>query len=239
MPSPRKIKAKVSEIKKFDESVTLFRLVPEIKVRFNPGQFLHLTLENYDPSFNWPESRVFSIANSNTRNDYIDILISPKGNYTRKIVNTLKVGDEIWIKLPYGDFNFKDALDKNCILIAGGTGISPFISFLQYVIDTKFDYSLTLYYGVRSERLIIFDDLFKECSEKIKNFKYEIFIEDLNSNYNATKGIVSIDKIIEETKNLIDKIYYLSGPAPMIKNFEEKLLISGINPNSIKYDKWE
>lgn len=239
MPTPRKIKAKVSEIKRFDGNVTLFRLIPEIKVRFNPGQFLHLTLENYDPSFNWPESRVFSIANSNTRNDYLDILISPKGNYTSKIVDTLKIGNEIWIKLPYGDFNFKDALDKNCILIAGGTGISPFVSFLQYVLDTKFDYSLNLYYGVRNEKLIIFDELFKECSEKIKNFRYEIFIEDLNSNYTATKGIVSIENIIEDTKNLSNKIYYLSGPAPMIKNFEEKLINSGVNSNLIKYDRWE
>jgi NAD(P)H-flavin reductase len=239
MPTPRKIKAKVSEIKRYDESVMLYRLIPEIKVRFNPGQFLHLTLENYDPSSNWPESRVFSIANSNTRNDYLDILISPKGNYTRKIVNNLNVDDQIWIKLPYGDFNFKDALDKNCILIAGGTGISPFVSFLQYVLDTKFDYSLNLYYGVRNERLIIFDELFKECSEKIKNFKYEIFLEDLNSNYKAIKGILPLDKIIDDTKILNNKIYYLSGPALMIKNFEEKLIGSGINPNSIKYDRWE
>jgi NAD(P)H-flavin reductase len=239
MPAPRKIKVKVSEIKKFDGSVTFYRLIPEIKIRFNPGQFLHLTLEKYDASYNWPESRVFSIANSSTRNEYIDILISPKGNYTSRIVNTLKIGDDVWIKLPFGDFNFKDAMDKNCILIAGGTGISPFISFMQYVIDTNFEYSLKLFYGVRNERLIIIDELLKECKEKIKNFSYELYLEETGTNTNATKGIVSIDKIIEETKNINNKIFYLSGPILMIKSFKEKLIESGVDINLIKYDNWE
>ena len=136
MATPRKIKATVSKIVRYNYGITFFQFVPEISCKFKPGQFLHLAIEPYDNSFNWPESRVFSITNSPSRNNLIEILVSPKGNFTNRMIRELKVGSEVWLKLPFGIFDFRNALYENIVLIAGGTGISPFISFLESLFNS-------------------------------------------------------------------------------------------------------
>src|ERR1035438_8343115 len=93
------------------------------------GQFLHLTVDDYDPSGFWPESRVFSIASSPRERKRLRICYSVKGRYTTKMEQVLKVGGEVWVKLPYGDFVIDGSNDA--VLLAGGTGISAFTAFLQ------------------------------------------------------------------------------------------------------------
>lgn len=242
MAAPQKIKSRIVKIIKHKDGVTLFKLAPEKKYRFRPGQFLHLAIDKYDPSFNWPESRVFSIANSPLITDTIDILISPKGAFTKRMLTELKENDEVWIKLPYGIFNFNDALNADCILIAGGTGISPFISFLEYALDTLPAFnSLKLFYGVRNKELIIYDDLFGNCSSKIKGFEYSIFIEDNEgkNGRNIFGGILPVAQIVKNTKDCKKPVYYLSGPKAMINAFDKELKLNNISYQNIFFDKWE
>lgn len=63
MPTPQKIRCRVDRLTDYGDHVYTVDLVPERRVPvFKAGQFLHLTLDEYDPAGFWPESRVFSIA---------------------------------------------------------------------------------------------------------------------------------------------------------------------------------
>ncbi|MFN8258867.1 MAG: FAD-dependent oxidoreductase [Bacteroidales bacterium] len=244
MAAIRKIPVNVSEIISYSDTVKLIRLKPEkAGIQFKAGQFLHLAIEPYDPSFNWPESRVFSIANSPTRTDNIDILVSKIGKFTSDLFNKVKTGDELWIKLPYGIFNFDESLYHDTVLIAGGTGISPFISFLQYAIDKNLNPAIHLNYGVRDAGLIIIEKLIIEAKAKLKNFNYKLFIENsidgLPEGISAEQGQLKIKSIVEESMKLENPVFYLSGPPAMIKAFEVELELQGAKPDQVKYDKWE
>jgi len=241
MSSPRKVKVVVSDLKKYRDNVTMYRFKPEFQVKFKPGQFLHLALDNYDPSYNWPESRVFSIANSPEK-DYIDILVSPKGKFTQRMINELKTGSKIWLKLPYGSFNLNSSADEHVILIAGGTGITPFISFLEYLLEREITYrSIKLYYGVRNCDLIIFDNTIERCRQRIPNFNYSIHCEhDIKEgNFKIHPGILPVEEIVQKASAMPGSTYYLSGPEGMIKAFEKGLMNAGISSERILFDKWE
>jgi NAD(P)H-flavin reductase len=240
--APQKIKARIKSIIKFKYGVTLFKLIPERKCKFKPGQFLHFAMDNYDPSFNWPDSRVFSIANSPLSYESIDILVAPKGYFTKKMILELKENDEVWIKLPFGSFNFNDSANSNCVLIAGGTGISPFVSFLEYSLSEKLNLnSLVLYYGVRDIDLIIYKDLLNKCLQTLKNFEYKIYIENYNTggDKRMISGMLPVTEIVDDTGNLLNPVYYLSGPKGMIGAFEKEMKKNSIPEQNIFYDKWE
>lgn len=241
MSVPRKVKAIVTDLKKYRDNVTLYRFKPEFRIKFKPGQFLHLALDNYDPSYNWPESRVFSIANAPGK-EYIDILVSPKGNFTSRMLNEISVNKQVWLKLPYGTFNFHGSSDKDVILIAGGTGISPFISFLEDLQENKDEFrSINLFYGVRNQDLIIFEKNLETYQQKIKDFKYCLFCENINneSALSLGHGRLPIRKLVDQTITYTDPVYYLSGPKPMIEGFEKELKDKSIPSERIFYDKWE
>jgi len=134
MANPIKLKATVSSVQQFGEGVYEISMVPEGFVpRYKPGQFLHLTVDEYDPAGGfWPESRVFSIASASGSDD-IRIVYSVKGKYTRRMEEGLKPGATVWLKLPYGDFVIEGVLKdgQGAVLVAGGTGVSPFLPFLE------------------------------------------------------------------------------------------------------------
>lgn len=242
MAAPRKIKATVSSIKRFVDGVTAFTLKPDGRCRYRSGQFLHLAVEPYDPSFNWPESRVFSIANSPSKSDDIEILVAPKGDFTWNMVNTIKEGQTVWLKLPYGDFNYKEAAGADVVLIAGGTGISPFISFLEEFLGLNDRYNkVCLYYGVRKTELIIYDDLFKKLLNTAPNFSFQLFVEDEQPSclFGTKTGLLNIVQIFKETRDLSNPVYYLSGPKAMISKALEVAEAQDICNHRIFFDKWE
>ncbi len=130
MSMPRKLPCTVNAITAHGGGVYTVDLQPENLIpAFHPGQFLHLTVDDYDPSGYWPESRVLSIASSPRDRSRLRICYSVKGRYTAKMEQTLAVGASVWVKLPYGEFVIDDARDA--VLIAGGTGISAFTAFIE------------------------------------------------------------------------------------------------------------
>ena len=242
MPTPVKLPAVVEEIIRHTERVKSFIMRPlKHCPNFKPGQFLHLAIDVYDPSFHWPESRVFSIANSPTRRDRIRVTFSVKGKFTQKMFNDVCEGDTVWIKLPYGNLLFPDE-GIEVVLIAGGTGITPFVSYLEYIIDNQVDNNIVLYYGVRSPQYLVFDHLLHECKMELKNFNSHIFIEKNASiiiSNNINKGILSIQTILEDETKRPNAVYYLSGPRQMILSFRKELIGIGIRREKIIIDEWE
>lgn len=242
MPAPRKLKATIKEINYYDQGITKFILKPDFKCRFKSGQFLHFALDPYDPSYNWPDSRVFSIASSSKKEE-LEILVSPKGDFTNRMVNSLRVDQEVWLKLPFGDFNLNDPTSENIVLIAGGTGISPFIGFLEELSnDNHNDKFVCLYYGVRSENLIIYEALLKEIISNNKNFRLKLYIENQDVTLMTlpfTNGIIDLNEIIVDTKELKNKRYYISGSPSLISTFIEKAKKQRIKNDEILFDKWE
>jgi ferredoxin-NADP reductase len=192
--------------------------------KYHPGQFLHLAMDsNYDGSGQWPESRCFSMQ-SNPDESKIRISYAVKGNYTRQMEKNLKVGSEIWLKLPYGNLFTQNHNKVNTVFIAGGTGITPFLSLFTHHSFRNF-VNPHIYLGFRSKSYNIYnDDLTRLDSSFIK-----IYYED-------SDGLIDIDRIFSIYNN---STYFISGPPLMISFFKKSLIDKGLNPANILTDNWE
>lgn len=248
MANPKKILAFVKAITKHGEGVYEVQFRTEGQVpHYKAGQFLHLTVDEYDPTGGfWPESRVFSIA-SRSGDELVTIVYSVKGLYTRHIEERLAVGQEVWIKLPYGDFiiesRVKDGSDV--ILVAGGTGISPFVPYLEGLTESSgAERCVRLYYGLKSSDQFLFGDMLDRCW-KDKSFDLQIWLESESRELKGfpdieTKhGRLDADRILEESKDLLTPDFFLSGPPTMIISFKASLLAKGLNAEKIHIDEWE
>ena len=196
--------------------------------KYAPGQFLHLALEEYDPSSGWPESRCFSMQ-STSKEDFIKITYAVKGAFTKRMADELSVGKLITLKLPYGDLFSQEHSKENTIFIAGGTGITPFLSLFN---DQSFvNYSKPiLYAGFRERKLNLYEDEIKLAMNINSGLK-------VNCIYQDEKGILNIAEILKS--NGSKNTFFISGPPVMIKNFKTYLLENGVPQNQIKTDDWE
>jgi NAD(P)H-flavin reductase len=241
MANPSKVLATVSAIRAFGEGVyELNFAVPSRYTRYLPGQFLHLTLDEFDPTTGyWPESRVFSIA-SEPRQDHVTVVYSVKGEYTKRMERELAVGREVWLKFPYGDFIIgEDHLRQGPLaLIAGGTGVSPYWPFLKAHAEREGE--VHLFYGVRkAEHLLFRQDL--ETALTRPWFRLHLMVEDGSvDGLPAERGRLSIGKVAADLGvGFAAANFYLSGPPAMIRTFKEDLGTRGVTPDHIHIDEWE
>ncbi|MCF8261065.1 MAG: FAD-dependent oxidoreductase [Melioribacteraceae bacterium] len=223
----KKTISKVEDIENKIKDIYTITLSTRKKIKYKPGQFLHLSLEQYDPSFPWPESRCFSFQSSPS-DELLKITYSVKGAFTQRMSNTLSIGDEIWLKLPYGDlFQRGHSLD-NCVFIAGGTGVSPFLSLFNSSEFVEY-HNPRLYIGFRGKEYNLFENNF----ERAKNINDSL---EINYFYESINGILDIDSILKENG---PQTYFISGPPLMIKKFKNYLTESGVPENKILIDEWE
>jgi ferredoxin-NADP reductase len=247
MGNPIKAKAVVISIERYGEGVYLVTLRPDGRLpRFKAGQFLHLTLDEYDPAGGfWPESRVFSIA-SRQEDENLVIVYSVKGVYTSRMAEQLTVGRSLWLKLPFGDFVIQSKMraGNDAVLVAGGTGISPFIPFLSEA-SGKVDGKTRLYYGVRDAALVLFKPLLSRCvgegaiDLRLWIEEAPIGNEDSGLDVATVQGRLDVARVYDECSDLADPRFFLSGPPRMIEVFKNGLLARGIGPDKIHSDDWE
>src|SRR3989344_7325307 len=113
--------SKIIEIKDETPTVKSFKVERQNGIDFRPGQFFMVSFPN-DPKIR--TARAYSIASPPTEKKYLEIALNKIAQFTAKLF-TLKEGDMLKFKGPYGKFYFNDEMKNDIILVAGGTGITP------------------------------------------------------------------------------------------------------------------
>jgi len=196
--------------------------------KYDAGQFLHLAIDEYDPSTQWPDSRCFSMQSSPIE-ELIRITYAAKGQFTKRMKHELKVGSEVTLKLPYGDLFSQDHNKTNTVFIAGGTGITPYLSLFTDQSFAVYEHPV-LYSGFRTENMNLYKTEL-EMAEKINPGL------DIHLVYQDKDGILDIEKILNE--NTLNCSYFISGPPVMIKNFKLTLISKGVSEQNVLTDDWE
>jgi ferredoxin-NADP reductase len=207
--------------------------------RYQPGQFLHLALDDYDPGGFWPESRVFSIASSPEQRETVRITYSVRGRYTARMEHELAVGRRVWIKLPYGDFTV--AGTRDVVLCAGGTGITAFTAFLEG-LGAGYPFAVYVLYGARSPSLLVYKSLVQQAAQLVPRLQAWFFVDNVPSGQVSDRlraGAVSLQPAWAYLASPSATDYYLSGPPAMLRMLTLDLAARGIAPDAVHTDAWD
>ena len=176
--------------------------------KYDPGRFLHLALDEYDPAGQWPDSRCFSMQSS-PHEELIKITYAVKGQFTSRMQKELKTGSDVTLKLPYGELFTQPHNKANTVFIAGGTGITPFLSLFNHSSFAIYG-NPVLYAGFRSQSMNLYVAELEIAQTTNPSFKFIPVYQDTN-------GILDISKIYKASKP--DASFFISGPPVMIKSF--------------------
>jgi ferredoxin-NADP reductase len=213
------------------------------RLRFRPGQFVHVALDAYDASHHWPESRVFSIASAPSDPRGMRLTISRQGRFSSRLLDEVGCGRTLWCKGPYGEFEVRAGdPDAPVVLVAGGTGVTPFCAFMEEAIirpDTAVA-PVRLYYGARTADLLPYARLAERCAAVLPRFEAWLFAEEGTLPAGVARGRLDIHRIAGAATGDLSTRFYLSGPPSMIAMFATYLRdVRGVPPERVLVDAWE
>ena len=215
-----KLLSKKSEV----PGVYTFVFKPDKPTSWVPGQYLHYILPHPNPD-NRGIERWFTISSAPyERNICITTRFAgKKGSSFKKALLSLDVGSEIEADGVEGDFTLV-AGNVRHVLIAGGIGITPYHAMLTQLFHDKKDVHAQLLYANQDKNLVFGDELAK-IESSLKYFHVQPFIG---------RRLVPDDfkKYVDDSGS----IFYLSGPEPLVENYEGVLQEMGVPKERIKTD---
>src|SRR5579884_245909 len=139
------------------DNIRTFFFKPEIPVQFTAGQYAEWSLPH--PHADKRGAKRWFTISSSPNEPLLSIttkLDAEKGSSFKKRLFQLQPGYEATLNGPFGDFVLPKLIQTPLIFVAGGIGITPFHSMLQWLAETNETRPIKLLYAVRSEDEIIF-----------------------------------------------------------------------------------
>lgn len=160
---------------------------------------------------------MFSITSSPTNKEYQEFSIKQCGILT-DYLHGLEEGDEILVRGPYGN-NFPvetELKDKNLLFIAGGIGLAPLRSVINYVLDKRDNYgTVDILYGARTIDDLVQLEEIENIWMKTKGVDVHLTVDQPHECWNGNVGFVPA--YLKELAFSTDKTVLVCGPPIMIK----------------------
>jgi ring-1,2-phenylacetyl-CoA epoxidase subunit PaaE len=219
----------------------VFDVPANIREEFNyiQGQYLTLKLKVNGEELR----RSYSLCTSPVVDKELRVAVKKvkDGRASTFINDSLKVGDEMEVMTPMGNFHapLNAAEEKNYILFAGGSGITPMLSIIRTVLKSEPKSKLRLFYGNRDEASIIFDKQLNEIAvTNPDRFKLHHILEHCSTDIDELcRGILLPGKVKSLLEKFVDlrteNIYFICGPGPMMENVKAVLGEFKVDPKKI------
>ena len=184
---------------------------------FRAGQYLSLKLPLEDSFVTRAYSLCSSPKDALKGRAAITVRSNPGGFAADKLLATLKPGDEVIASDPQGFFYYEDLRDaKHVVGLAGGSGITPFLSMAYALRDGAEDFELTLLYGSRDEESILFKKELDEVAAACPKFRVVHVLSD-EEKAGYEHGFITAELIKKYAPADAEYSVFLCGPEGMYR----------------------
>lgn len=239
MSPKRKLVLTLKEKTKLTADMWEFAFTPDKSFTFRPGQYMEWTLSHKHPDSRG-NRRYFTIASAPTGRDVrLGVKLAPVQPSSFKIkLNSLKKGETIIAGQVAGDFTLPQDANRKVVFIAGGIGITPFKSMIQYLQDTNQKCDGVLFYSAPTDKEFAYKDFFDGAEKKTGIRAVYIITKQQNvpKNWNGKTGYITTDVVKSEVPDYLSRTFYLSGPISMVDSYKTLLKNLGISKNKIVTD---
>jgi predicted ferric reductase len=218
----RRRKYRVAAVNQLDDFVTEIEMEPRDKpLAHSAGQFLFVNFREpfsaQFPPFLRNQFHPFSITSA-PGEPRLRITVKAVGDYTRAL-RALAPGGETVVEGPYGSFSSRDVPNERQIWIAGGIGVTPFLSMARSLNGAE--PAVDFYYCVEHEPEAHFLDELRLIEAERDDFRVVVVPRD-------TDGFLSAGRLADENADLLASDVLICGPPAMIDNLRSQLRARGL-----------
>lgn len=232
---------RIAQVTELAPDTKRFRFVPDPArgttecAPFLAGQYLniHLTINGM------PANRAYSISSSpkNAREGYYELTLKyvQDGLVSRYVLDNWKEGDEVELSGPAGTFYYSPLRDaKTVVCLAGGSGITPFLSLANAIADGDEDFRMILLYGSRTEDAILYKAEFDRLAKDDRIQVVHVLSDEEKPGFEH--GFISADLIREYAPAGEPYSVFVCGPQGMYRFVDREIEKLGLARKYVRHE---
>lgn len=215
----------IVEVNRLNDQIVELVMSPKGKsLAYKAGQFISIKFNRKELN----EYHPFTICSA-PNDEYLKLSIKSSGDFTTALYQSIEEGDVASIQGAYGKLDYATGTEKQ-IWIAGGIGITPFLSWVRSLQPNE-GKEIHLFYTVRTVEEAIFINEFEKATNGIKNFNFHLWLSNDKGHLNGNE--INKIKNVDSTTAV-----YLCGPLKMTQNISKQLIDLGVKKENTHFEEF-
>ena len=205
---------------------------------FRPGQYLEWTLP-HDHADSRGIRRYLTIASSPAeRLIRVGVRFSPQSSTFKKRLLSLKPKDALFAGHLAGSFVLPRDRNQKLVFVAGGIGVTPFVSMLRDLLGRREKRPIVVLFGNLTADDIAYRDLLERAEKELGVRTVHVLSEadKAPSGWKGRTGFIDERVIRQEVPDYRERLFYISGPPLMVRACRRALSLLGVRSGRIRTD---
>lgn len=183
---------------------------------FKAGQNADFTLIDPPQTDSEGNTRTFSLVSSPTVKDRIMFATRMRDTAFKNSLKEIPIGTQIKVSQAMGQFTLPKDQTKSVVFLAGGIGITPFMSILQAAADQQLQHQIILFFSNRTPALAPFMSDLQELVGKIPHYQFiPTLTDEMPTDWKGEQGRITAELLQKYITDFSTPIFYTAGPASM------------------------
>lgn len=207
---------------------------------FQGGQSVDMTLLSPPETDDEGNTRTFSIA-SPPYDKELMFATRMRPSAFKRSLKSVPLGTELKMDGPMGSFTLHKNAKKPAVFLAGGIGITPFLSTLAQASHERLQHQLYLFYSNHRPEDAPFLAFLRRLETENPNFHFIPTMTEMEKSkrtWEGERGFIDRAMLIKYLNNLNGPIYYLAGPPAMVAAMRKTLLDTKVDEDDIRTEEF-
>jgi ferredoxin-NADP reductase len=207
---------------------------------FRAGQAIDLTLIDPPETDAEGNTRAFSIASAPSDPELV-IATRMRDTAFKRVLRTVPIGTEVKVEGPSGSFTLHKNTAKPAVFLAGGIGITPFLSMIKQATRDRSPHQIFLFYSNRRPEDAAFLTELQQFAAENPNFHLIATMAEMEKSereWTGERGFITGEMVKRNLSSLQGPIYYIAGPPAMVTAMRTLCVAAGADEDDIRTEEF-
>ncbi|HKA46115.1 MAG TPA: FAD-dependent oxidoreductase [Burkholderiales bacterium] len=222
------------------EGTMSFHFTKPAGFHFKAGQAIDVILADPPGADARSAGHTFSIVSAPFQGE-LAIATRMRDSAFKRALKALPIGAPLKLEGPFGSFALHGDQARPAVFIAGGIGITPFMSILRQAAQDRLPHRLLLLYSNRRPEDAAFLSELQQLEQQNSNFRLVATMTEMSKSARKWEGetsFVNADLVKRHVADLAAPIYYVVGPPAMVEAVTEMLRGAGVAEDLIRSEEF-
>jgi ferredoxin-NADP reductase len=233
-------KSKLIRREEVAEGTMAFHFEKPSGFAFKAGQSADVTLIDPPDTDAEGNTRTFSIASPPFENELV-FTTRMRDTAFKRSLKKVPLATGVKIGSAAGSFTLHKNLAKSAVFLAGGIGITPFLSIVQQANHDRLPHKLYLFYSNRRPEDAAFLDTLQTLETTNPNFRLICTMTEMSKSTKDWKGetaLIGKQMLSKHLAVLQGPIYYIAGPPTMVAAMRQTLVGARVEEDDIRAEEF-